>query len=155
MEKILKNQKSIMISSLNKDKEASISYAPFAMKENKKYIYISKTAQHYYNLLNHNKCSVMAIEDEKDSKSIFARERVSFNCEAKKLETVDESIFTLFDEVQGAQMMMVLKTMDFDMFELSLINGRLVKGFGKAFDIEIYDGEFKINQVTGIGHPSK
>lgn len=40
------------------------------------------------------------------------------------------------------------------MFELTLKNGRLVQGFGKAFDIEFVNGEPKFTQATGArnGH---
>ncbi|MDO7203182.1 pyridoxamine 5'-phosphate oxidase family protein [Paraclostridium bifermentans] len=72
-----------MISSLSKNSNPEVSYAPFIMKNNKLYIYISKAANHYFNLLENNKCSVMIIEDENESKSIFARQRVSFSCEVE------------------------------------------------------------------------
>lgn len=155
MENLLKNQKSIMISSLNKNNEPAISYAPFVIDNNEIYIYISKAADHYYNLLENKKCAVMAIEDEKECKTIFARERVSFNCEAEKINDNLEKVFKLFDEVHGSQMMMVLRTMDFDLFKLTIKDGRLVKGFGKAYDIEIENNEFKLNQVQGTGHSNK
>lgn len=151
MENLLNNQKSLMISSLNEQKEASISYAPFVMLGGNIYIYISKTAPHYNNLSNNKDCAVMIIEDEKDSKTIFARARVSFNCEAKKLESDTEKIFEKFDEVHNKEMMMVLKNMDFDIFKLSIKNGRLVKGFGQAFDVLPNGDEFKLVQVVGDG----
>lgn len=152
MENLLKNQKSLMISSLNENKEASISYAPFVMLEGDIYIYISKTAPHYNNLLNNKDCAVMVIEDEKDSKTIFARSRVSFNCEAKKLEENTEKVFGKFDEVHNSEMMSVLKNMDFDLFKLSIKNGRLVKGFGQAFDVLLKGNEFELVQVMGDGN---
>lgn len=155
MENLLKNQKSVIISSLNKNMEPAISYAPFIMKDNKIYIYISKVADHYYNLLENEKCSVMVIEDEKDSKTIFARGRVSFSCKAKRLDEECEDILEEFGKIHGDQIMMVLKTLDFDVFELTINSGRLVKGFGKAFDVQICDGKFVINEVSETGHLSK
>ena len=151
MENLLKTQKSLMISSLNKDNQPEISYAPFIMKDKDIYIYISKAANHYYNLLENKNCSVMAIEDESACKSIFARQRVSFNCEANMLKEVDEDIFEEFENIHG-QMMMVLKSLDFDMFKLDIKDGRLVKGFGQAFDVKVNDGEFELTQVMGMGH---
>ena len=141
METLL-NQKSLMISSLNENKMPEISYAPFMMKNQKIYIYISKAAAH---------CSVMLIEDEAACKTVFARERVSFECIASKVESSKE-LLELFDGRQGAQMMMVLKTLDFDFFELVPLKGRLVKGFGQAFNISLNNGEFQLTQVTSIGH---
>ena len=49
-------------------------------------------------------------------------------------------------------MMMVLKTLDFDFFELVPLKGRLVKGFGQAFNISLNNSEFQLTQVTSIGH---
>ncbi|MDB8551028.1 HugZ family protein [Turicibacter sanguinis] len=150
METLL-NQKSLMISSLNENKMPEISYAPFMMKNQKIYIYISKAAAHYHNLVQNPQCSVMLIEDEAACKTVFARERVSFECIASKVESSKE-LLELFGGRQGAQMMMVLKTLDFDFFELVPLKGRLVKGFGQAFNISLNNGEFQLTQVTSIGH---
>lgn len=152
MENLLKSQKSLMISSLSKNSNPEVSYAPFIMKNNKLYIYISKAANHYFNLLENNKCSVMIIEDENESKSIFARQRVSFCCEAEIKSEDSNYILDEFEKIHGSQIMMVLKSLDFDIFELNIKSGRLVKGFGQAFDIEIIGEEFALNQVTGGGH---
>ena len=152
MENLLKSKKSLMISSLSKNSNPEVSYAPFIMKNNKLYIYISKAANHYFNLLENNECSVMIIEDENESKSIFARQRVSFSCEAEIKQYDFNYILDEFEKIHGSQIMMVLKSLDFDIFELNIKSGRLVKGFGQAFDIEVLDDEFVLNQVTGGGH---
>lgn len=155
MKNLINNQKSLMISSLNENKLPEISYAPFVMIDKDIYVYLSRAANHYYNLANDKHCSVMIIEDEKDSKTIFARKRVSFECEATKLENVDETIYNKFDEVHDKSMMMVLKTLDFDIFKLNIKSGRLVKGFGQAFDINIKNKEFELIQVKEINHKGK
>ncbi|MGX4600520.1 HugZ family pyridoxamine 5'-phosphate oxidase [Faecalimicrobium sp. JNUCC 81] len=152
MEQLLKNQKSLMISSIDKDNNPAISYAPFVMIGEKIYVYLSKAANHYYNLRDNKKCAVMIIEDESLAQTIFARARLSFDCEAKIVEDVSEDVFNKFDEVHDAKMMAMFKKMDFDMFELDIIQGRLVKGFGQAFDIKFVNGEIQSEQVTGIGH---
>ena len=115
-----------MISSLGKDNNPEISYAPFVMIDNKIYLYLSKAANHYYNLRDNHKCSVMVIEDESTCKTIFARTRVSFKCEANMMDSVSDEIFAKFDEVHDAKMMSMFKNMDFDMFELEIKSGRLV-----------------------------
>ena len=151
MENLLKNQKSLMISSIDKDNNPAISYAPFVMIGEKIYVYLSQAANHYYNLRDNKKCSVMIIEDESEAKTIFARARVSFNCEAKMLDEVSEEVFAKFDEVHDAKMMAMFKKMDFNMFELDIKGGRLVKGFGQAFEIKFVNGEVQSTQVTGSG----
>ena len=92
MEQLFK-QKSLMISSLTEMGEPFISYAPFAKVGDKIYIYISKAAEHYYNISRNPKIAIMLIEDEAASKTVFARCRVSFNATATKMEEVPDSIW--------------------------------------------------------------
>lgn len=92
MENLLNNKKSLMISSLNQYNVPEVSYAPFVMIDDKIYVYLSKAANHYYNLNDNKNCSVMIIEDESECKTIFARQRVSFECEAKMLIDVEDKV---------------------------------------------------------------
>lgn len=155
MEKLF-NQKTIMISSLTQEGQPFISYAPFARIEDKVYIYISKAAEHYYNLLKNPNVAIMMIEDEAEAKTVFARVRLSFKATATMMQEVAENIWEAFEEAQGKEMVQMLRKMDFDMFELQLHKGRLVKGFGKAYDVELKDGSWVQEQVTeGFGHSIK
>ena len=151
MENLIKNQKSLIISSLGETGFPEISYAPFVIIDYKIYLYLSQAANHYYNLRDQHKCSVIMIEDEDKSANIFARNRVSFKCESHIMENVSDEIFSKFDEKHGEKMMTMFRKMDFDMFELNIISGRLVKGFGQAYEIEIIDGKPKYTQATGAG----
>ncbi|MGL5711902.1 MAG: HugZ family protein [Paraclostridium sp.] len=155
MEKLIQSKKSLMISSLNKEGFPEVSYAPFIMINDKVYIYLSQAANHYYNLSENKNCSIMIIEDESEAKVVFARQRVSFECEANKLIAVEEEIFNKFDEVHSESMMMVLKNLDFDIFKLKLKKGRLVQGFGKAYDVVFNESGYELLHVTGIGHKMK
>lgn len=154
MERLFR-QKSLMISSVSQQLVPEISYAPFVKDGINLYIYISKTATHYHHLLMNPYCSVMMIEDEKDTKNIFARERLSFDCKVDLMEVVDEYIFEAFDERHGAGMMSILKTLDFDIFKLNIQSGRLVKGFGKAYDITVNHDELILSDVAVTGHKMK
>ncbi|MGL4374773.1 MAG: HugZ family protein [Turicibacter sp.] len=151
MEKLLE-QKSMMISSMNGDNIPEISYAPFMMKDNKIYIYLSRAANHYHNLIKNPDCSVMMIQDEQDATNIFARNRVSYQCVAKKLEVIDEAIVEQFSVKHDQATLKALKKLDFEWFELTIVKGRLVLGFGKAFEITIENEEVKLTQVMGMGH---
>lgn len=150
------NQKTIMISSLTQEGEPFISYAPFVKVEDKVYIYLSKAAEHYFNLLKNPNVAIMMIEDEAKAKTVFARARLSFKATATMMKEVPENIWEAFEEAQGKQMVQMLRKMDFDMFELQLHQGRLVKGFGQAYDVELKDGEWVQKQLTeGFGHRIK
>lgn len=138
MKEILNSQKTIMISSVDESGFPQISYSPYVMLDDKIYIYISQIADHYKNIENNGNVSLMLIEDESKSKNLFARSRVSFRGVAKKVSDVSESIKNQFEEIHGKDMMNVLYKMDFDFFEINLLGGRLVKGFGQAFEL-IYE----------------
>lgn len=147
MKEILNSQKTIMISSLNSEGFPQISYSPYIMVDNKVYIYISRIADHHKNIDENGNISLMVVADESKSQNLFARERVSFNGNAKKVEEVPECIREKFEEIHGKRMMEVLYGMDFDFFEITILNGRLVKGFGKAFDITYEDNTWIEKQV--------
>lgn len=151
----LYNQKTIMMSTTTKESVPAISYAPYVKIENEFYIFISETAVHYHHLMNNPQIAIMLIEDEKDTKILFARTRMTLNCKAKKLETINEAAWDLFKEQYGEQMMAPLKQMDFDMFQLTPENGRIVKGFGQASTIQIVNGEMVLTPITGEGHKKK
>ena len=68
------------------------------------------------------------------------------------MDSVSDEIFAKFDEVHDAKMMSMFKNMDFDMFELEIKSGRLVKGFGQAYEIKFVDGKAEYTQVTGNGN---
>ncbi len=89
----------------------------------------------------------MLIEDESVANTIFARARLSFDCEAKMLTEVSEEIFDKFYEIHDSKMVSMFRKMDFDMFELDIKVGRLVKGFGQAFEVseEIFDKFYEIH----------
>lgn len=156
MQELLNTQKTAFMSTVNENNFPQASYAPFAIKEDKMYVYISSIAEHYRNLEQNGKISIMIIEDESNSNILFARKRISFSGTAKKVESVSDDILAKFDENHTQNMMNVLKNMDFDFFEVELSKGRLVEGFGKAFDLKYVDGEWvQEHVVLDGGHKTK
>lgn len=151
MEELLAHQKTLMLSTLTKENTPAISYAPYVMRANDIYIYISQTAEHYHNLINNPACAVMIIEDENQAKTVFARQRVSFIAHATLMED-DEEVYKWFEIEHDKKMIERLRTMDFSFFKLTLKRGRLVKGFGQAFDISYTDGA---PNLTPVGNSSK
>ena len=152
MKELLKTQKTTFMSTLDESNFPQASYAPFVIKENKMYIYISRITEHYRNLIANGKISTMIIEDESNSKILFARKRISFTGNAKKVDSVPNEVIEEFEEIHTKKMMDVFKGMDFDFFEIDLLKGRLVEGFGKAFDLTYADGDWKQEHVVLDGH---
>ncbi len=135
MKELLNTQKTAFIASINEDNMPQASYAPYIIIKDKIYIYISKVAEHYKNLENNKNVSLMIIEDETNSKVLFARKRLTFKGEALKLKDVPIEVKQKFEDIHTKNMMEVLYKMDFDFFEIQIIEGRLVEGFGKAYEL--------------------
>lgn len=148
MKDILNNQKTTFISSLNQEGFPQASYAPYVMIDDKIYIYISKVAEHYANLEKNKNISLMIIEDESNSKILFARKRVSFKGEANKISEPPHKVKELFEEIHSKNMMETLYNMDFDFFEIQIKEGRLVEGFGKAFKLTYQDNDWKQEHIV-------
>lgn len=148
MKDLLDRKKTLMISSLDIHGEPSISYSTYVLEKDKIYIYISKTAPHYENIEKNKKIDVMILDDENESASLFARKRVSFKCIAEKLNKDYDKVIDLFKVIHGNNIINTLEKLDFDIFELTILNGRLVKGFGRAYNIMPNNGDFIIEQLT-------
>ena len=151
------DQKTILISSINEAGEPFISCAPFIKVGEKLYIYLSRCAEHYNNVIKHPKISIMIIEDESSAKTVFSRVKITFIATAKKMEEVPEHIWEAYRQGQHKNMLKALRKLDFDMFELELANGKITKGFGIAHNIHLIDGEWveEPENIQRLGHGMK
>lgn len=142
MNELLNNQKTIFVSSIDENNMPQASYAPYVMVEDKLYIYISKVAEHYKNLENNKNVSLMIIEDESNSQILFARKRLTFKGNATKILDAPSQVKEKFEDIHSKNMMDTLYKMDFDFFEIEILEGRLVEGFGKAFKLTYNDNQW-------------
>lgn len=141
---------SIILSTVDAEGFPNASYTPFVMDEQKQiYIYVSGLATHTKNIYANSKVSVLFIEDEAQTKQIFARRRLSFDCQSNLLER-DTSQWTeivdRFQEKFGEIIAMLRSLPDFRIFQLTPTKGRFVIGFGAAYEIS---GD-NLNQLTQI-----
>ncbi|GLC87349.1 hypothetical protein [Lysinibacillus piscis] len=84
---------------------------------------------------------MICVADEAVTTNPFAPERARWQCKPTYLGNADhEEIFAAFDALFNAQMMALLRSLDFALFELTPVEGRYVVGFGKAFAIGVEDG---------------
>ena len=127
------------------------SYAPAVMDANRDfYLQASELAKHLWNLRATPRASVLIIEDEGGCETIFARRRVSFDCEVVEIERHSEEWErgTALLETRHGKMAGHLKGMaDFHLFRLRPLGGRLVLGFGKAYDV----GGARMDELSHIG----
>ena len=131
--------KSLTISSLDEKGYPFSSYAPYVKYNNKYYVYLSLMAKHSSNLTQNKVASIFFCEDEQDCKNIFAKKRVSIQCETKRLEQDTQEETTILNEFRnrfGKNMVDMLKKMkDFYLFEFTPFYGEVVFGFGKAYNL--------------------
>ena len=131
---------SIQIASVDKNGLPEVSYSPSVLDNyNNFYVYVSELSKHTENMLNNCNVSLMIIEDETLADIIFARKRVTFSCQAIPIKRDTEEwldIMNRFQEKFGPMMKQLIKMKDFHLIKLKPSFGRLVYGFGKAFDIQ-------------------
>lgn len=139
MQHLLSSVQTLFIASLNNDGTPHASYAPYIRDENGDlYIFVSQLAQHTRNLLKSDTTSVLIAEDEQQSKQIFAKTRLQYQCEIHLIERHHTAFSSIIDimERQFGETVQVLKSLpDFHLFRLKPITGVFVIGFGQAYQL--------------------
>ena len=157
LDQFLKNLKSLTIYSIDEKGYPFSSYAPFIKHNHKYYVYLSLMAKHSSNLTKNKIASIFFSEDEKDFLNIFAKKKVSIQCNVKKFEqnTNEEIlILDLFRTKFDSEMIDTLSKMkDFYIFEFTPFYGEAVFGFGKAYNLG-GDNFEKFVQRQNTGHLS-
>jgi len=138
-EKFTEEFESVIISTVNAQGIPNSSYAPYVIDDAKNiYIYVSGLATHTKNIYANPHVSVLFIEDEAQSKQVFARRRLSFDCTATLIERETDEWNKIVEQFQErfGQIIEVLRGLaDFRIFQLTPSDGRFVVGFGAAYHI--------------------
>ena len=139
-ESLINSMNSLILGTISNKNKPNSSYAPFGIDENNNfYIFISELSKHTKNMISNPSVSLMIIEDESKSQTIFARKRLTITGIASKIDRNSQDwnqkiniLENKFDET-----FTFLKNMeDFHLFKISPSSGLLVYGFGKAFNLE-------------------
>lgn len=139
----------LLLSTVNSDGVPEISYAPYIEDEDRFYIFISGLAAHTKNLLDNSMASVMFIEEESQAEHAFSRKRLTYHCSATVILRDVARFDDLLDKFQSqfGNLIQTLRSLaDFQLLELVPDNGRYVAGFGKSFEIEYPDNQYR--QIT-------
>ncbi len=138
-QKLINSHKTLSLSTLSKNDHPEISYTPFIRGDvGDFYIFISELAHHTSNLLLNSKASILFAALESETKNLFARERVFFNCTTEEVERgcgEFNSRLDRFQETFGNTVELLKSMSDFHLFRLTPFNGQYTVGFGKAFTI--------------------
>lgn len=137
------SKRTLLLSTLSASGLPEISYAPYLRSEQGGfYIFISRLANHTVNLLAQPVCSVLFIENENESRNVFARERLSYACEVEEVSADSEAYDVVLDKMErhlGQTMQLLRGLPDFHLFKLNPKSGSYVVGFGKAFEVDPVD----------------
>ena len=147
---------SVVIGTVDAEGLPFSSYAPFVHHGHRFYIFISDIATHAKNLKRNKKSSLFFIEDEAQAGNIFARKRVSLQCDAALIPR-DAALFPVvmarFSDKFGEEMVsMLMKMADFNLFELTTVGGEATFGFGEAYRVGGEEGEQLLPRRGGSGH---
>jgi len=137
---LINNMNSLILGTTDSKKIPNSSYAPFGIDDNNNfYIFISELSKHTKNIMSNQDVSIMIIEDESNSQTIFARKRLTITGKASKIDRTSEEWHEKINILENKfdETFTFLKNMeDFHLFKISPISGLLVYGFGKAFNLE-------------------
>lgn len=132
----------IMLSTVSQDGVPNVSYAPFVIHNGEYLVLITTIARHARNLLEVPKISLMLIEDESQSRQIFARRRLTFDATARLIEREDEEWQAGIEALKNRHGDLVedlSQMLDFKLFSFKPTAGLFVKGFGQAFEVSVDD----------------
>lgn len=133
------SRRSLQLATLNADGAPFASYAPFATDADSLYVLLSDIATHGKNLSLNDRASVLIIEDEDNASELYARLRVSYQVKAEELTVNSErwkKAVRLLSERHGERPEKLALLADFHLFRLRPLEGRYVKGFGKAYSLQ-------------------
>jgi len=131
--------KSAVIGTIDADGFPFSSYAPFVYDEHRYYVFISDIAAHSGNLRREKKASLFFIEDESSAANLFARKRVSLQCETDivprngvRFDIIMDAFGRRFDPEFIA---MLRQMQDFNLHEFRPVAGEATFGFGEAYTL--------------------
>ncbi len=116
------------------------------------YAYVSALAVHTRHLIVNPRASVLLVEDEAAAGQLLARRRLTFSCRMERLDRTDPEFDLRVGELRakfGAVFDMLVTLPDFVLVRLVPQRGRLVIGFGAAFDVDPADW----TKLTPVGRP--
>lgn len=152
VKELLSNSKSMIMATLDAEGKPVASYAPFVYGNGSFQILVSFMAKHTRNLRDRKTVSVMLIEDESATKQIYARDRLTLDCEAILVEQGTDLWnrgIAQLKKHHGKVIDVLSGLNDFIMFDLQPNGGSYVNGFGSAYSV---NADLSINEHVRGAH---
>lgn len=113
------------------------SYTPYMLDDSGDiFIFVSELAQHTQNVLHSPMASLLWIEDEEHSRNLFARRRLTLQCDAREVQrdtAQGDAVLTHMQHLHGKTIEVLRSLPDFHLFRLQAQQGNYVRGFARAF----------------------
>ena len=142
--------KTLQLSTLTVEGKPNASYSPFVVdKQGNFYIFVSQLAGHTQDLLANQQASILLIQDEADTRQIFARRRISYQCDVESVSDESSDYLPMLNALgeRFGNIVELLRTLPgFILFKLSPYQGQYVKGFGKAYKL-VGDGLLELEHI--------
>jgi putative heme iron utilization protein len=137
--KLLEGYQSVVLGTQGSNGYPFSSYAPFYYDGEQVYIFISNIATHAKNIQATPRASALFIEDESTSKNIFARKRISLQCDVISVSRDDNAFTNIMahfqDKFDTEMVTMLMGMKDFNLYALKPIYGEATFGFGEAYHV--------------------
>lgn len=148
---------SVLMATVNSQGMPDVSYAAYVNYNDDYYIYVSELARHTENLVDTGRVSLLFIENEDRAKNLFARQRVTLDCESIEVFRGSYHFDLIMDKFQlkfGKFMAMLKSLNDFHLFKISPVKGSYVRGFAQAYRFE-GKGLNKMHHIQDKGHQAE
>ncbi len=131
-------RRTLQLATVDENGRPNVSYAPYVQNQDGYFVLISEIARHARNLQVNPSVLIMMIEDEGDSKQLFARKRLTFDAVASVVERDSKQwnlVIAQMKERFGEIIDGLSQLQDFVLFNLKAEQGLFVKGFGQAYQV--------------------
>lgn len=138
IEELLERSKSVILATIEENGDPMASYAPYVYIDGSFHILVSFMAKHTRNLKDRKKASLMFIEDESATKQIYARDRMTIDCDAEVVSHGSDSWNRGVEALKarhGKIVDMLAELNDFILIKLKPVKGSYVNGFGSAYTV--------------------
>lgn len=144
----------LLLATVSADGLPDASYAAYVERDGDYYVYVSELSTHTRNMASNGRASALFIENEAHAGHLFARKRLTYQCEAIEvardaaafdpiMQAFAERFGQLIDTLRGLQ--------DFHLFRLRPMRGRYVAGFARAYEMDSAELQ-QIRHIREQGH---
>lgn len=133
----------LLLATRNEQGQPLASYAPFIESASGEFVLLlSDMAEHSQNLHYHARqntpFSIMLIEDEASARNVFARQRLSYQCQVHIINREQSNwpqMIKQFQQKFGSTIKLLSSLADFRLYILEPQSGHYVRGFGQAYPL--------------------